>query len=114
TGPAHRAQVLSDAGRCRVAADLGGGNPAAIPPSVEPEVVHGDTVCSYSSDPDQRDRVAADGDLRVRPEAGNGDIGGEVAVTAPERRRVQVQQVLTAGRIGVEAHDRVVAEPGCE
>src|SRR5262245_2873787 len=63
-----------------------------ILPSVEPEVVDCDGVCSHSVDTLQQDRVGADGHLRIGTEISNDDQSGEVGGSDP-KRGIQRQQV---------------------
>src|SRR5258705_12901134 len=79
-------------------------------PPLEVEVGLGDDVRSVAGHPEQRDRIGADGDEGVVAEIGDDDLTGEVCGIDPQGR--DIEEILAAGQIGIEAGDRVVAGAG--
>jgi len=78
--------------------------------SRQDEIIH---VNSAPVDTHQSDRVAVDGDQSVNTtHVGDGDGAAEITSIDPECRNIQ--EVLAARRIGVEAADRVVVEASGE
>ena len=83
---------------------LGGRNKPAstlIPALTADEVLLGDGVGAHAVDTRQQDRVAADGDQHVVAEIGDQDAGCKIGRRDPQAR--QIDQVLAARRVGVEA-----------